>query len=212
MKIIMYNDSVLVINGIEFIYMKNWGCFMDIGSKIKELRNQKGMTLKELSEATNLSIGFLSQLERGLTSVAIDVLTKISDILGVEFTYFFDSSIKEESKLLRSYEKKVLSVENGKIVQYYLTNNLKDKDMIPRYIEVLPGTEEDMVPYGHQGEEFIYVLEGVLTIYIENKEYNMYPGDSVHINSTEPHNWANYSNNTVRLLMVNTPNSLKNKK
>lgn len=61
----------------------------DIGKKIKKLRTNKKLTLKELSEKTNLSIGFLSQLERGLTTVAIDSLTKIAKELDVSLTYFF---------------------------------------------------------------------------------------------------------------------------
>ncbi len=64
----------------------------DIGKKIKKLRTNKKLTLKELSERTNLSIGFLSQLERGLTTVAIDSLTKIAKELDVNLTYFFSST------------------------------------------------------------------------------------------------------------------------
>ncbi len=66
----------------------------DIGKKIKKLRTNKKLTLKELSEKTNLSIGFLSQLERGLTTVAIDSLTKIAKELDVSLTYFFQAPKK----------------------------------------------------------------------------------------------------------------------
>jgi len=64
-----------------------------------------------LSERTNLSIGFLSQLERGLTTVAIDSLAKIAKELDVSLTYFFQAPKKNKKIVLRSYEKEILQVE-----------------------------------------------------------------------------------------------------
>ncbi|WP_277927524.1 helix-turn-helix domain-containing protein [Bacillus cereus group sp. BfR-BA-01383] len=58
--------------------------------KIKKLRTEKGMTLKELIEKSELSVGILSQFERGLTTIAVDSLEKLADIIGVHLTHFFD--------------------------------------------------------------------------------------------------------------------------
>ena len=63
-----------------------------IGAKVKAFRTAKKYTLKQLSEESGLSIGFLSQLERGLSSIAIDSLAKLADILGVSLSAFFDST------------------------------------------------------------------------------------------------------------------------
>ena len=63
-----------------------------IGAKVKAFRTAKKYTLKQLSEESGLSIGFLSQLERGLSSIAIDSLAKLATILGVSLSSFFDSS------------------------------------------------------------------------------------------------------------------------
>ena len=65
----------------------------DIGSKIKKYRKEKKYTLKNLSEQTGLSIGFLSQLERGITTIAIDSLANVADVLGVEMMDFFDAQL-----------------------------------------------------------------------------------------------------------------------
>lgn len=183
---------------------------MDIGRKIKELRNDKKMTLKELSEKSGLSVGFLSQLERGLTTIAVDSLENIAQILGVQLLYFFDVPCKTNKKILRSYERQILSIQEGGFISYSLCPDLGDKSFIPKLIEVLPHKNEEQVAlYKHSGEEFIYVLEGILTMYIENDVYELYPGDSVHMDSDIVHNWQNNTNKLVKILAVNSPNYLK---
>lgn len=186
---------------------------MDIGSKIKELRNSRKMTLKELSEKSELSVGFLSQLERGLTTIAIDSLENIAEILGVHLSYFFDVPHKENKKVLRSYERQVLSIQEGGFIAYSLCPDLEDKSFIPKLVEVLPHKNEERIAlYKHSGEEFIYILEGILTMYIENDIYELYPGDSVHMDSDIIHNWQNNTNKVVKILSVNSPNYLKGDK
>ncbi len=76
----------------------------NIGEKVKELRTNNKMTLKELSEKTNLSTGFLSQFERGLTTIAIDSLQQISRVLGVDITFFFESPPTSRGAILKSYQ------------------------------------------------------------------------------------------------------------
>ncbi|CAM2758860.1 XRE family transcriptional regulator [Hathewaya histolytica] len=185
----------------------------DIGSKIKELRNSRKLTLKELSSQTDLSIGFLSQLERGLTTIAIDSLEKIASVLGVDLSYFFVMPKENKGSVLRNYEKEVFQVVNSKFITYHLTNDLENKSLLPRIIELLPGNEEECVSsYQHEGEEFVYVLEGILTLFLDNNRYELYPGDSAHFESTSIHNWVNSTNKIVRILTVHTPNAFKNKK
>lgn len=179
---------------------------IDIGSKVKELRNSKKMTLKDLSEQTNLSIGFLSQMERGLTAVATDSLSKIAEALGVELSYFFSNPRRSKKYILRSYEKEVFQVQDSGFIMYHLTNEVGNKEMLPRLIELLPNNNEEPLDiYPHEGEEFIYVLEGILTLVINHEQYELFPGDSAHYNSTIPHNWGNYTNKTVKFIEVNMP-------
>lgn len=185
---------------------------MDIGMKIKKLRVEKGITLKVLGAKSELSVGFLSQLERGLTTIAVDSLERIAEILDVHLTYFFDYPVKRKDKILRSYEQEIFDIEEGSSINYCLSTNLEDKQLVPRLIELLPQkSKEEIIPYMHEGEEFVYILEGILTIYIDGESYDVYPGDSIHMNSNVTHNWANYTNKKVKLLAVNTPNNFYNK-
>jgi mannose-6-phosphate isomerase-like protein (cupin superfamily) len=112
--------------------------------------------------------------------------------------------------VLRSYEKEVFNICTSGCIQYNLSNDLKNKEMIPRLIEILPNnTDEDIQTYIHDGEEFIYVLEGTLTLFLNDEDYELYPGDSIHYSSSTTHNWANYTNKMVKLVVVATPNIFK---
>lgn len=183
----------------------------EIGAQIKKLRNDKNMTLKQLSDLTGLSVGFLSQLERGMTSVAIDTLLKIASVLDVSINYFFaEDEPQNDDPVLRRYEQKVILSDRNNFIQYRLSKNLSDKEMLPRLIEILPRKSYEKVNlYSHEGEEFIYILEGILTYYYKNQKYDLYPGDSLHVHSNEIHNWENNTNNVVRLIEVTIPNKFK---
>lgn len=181
----------------------------NIGKKIKDLRTGNNMTLKELSEKTDLSIGFLSQLERGLTTIAIDSLEKIAQELGVDLTYFLAPPREQKKTVLRSYEQEVYQVVNNHII-YNLINDVNERELLPRLIHILPMEKiESIKTYKHKGEEFVYVLEGILTLIVDDEEYSLYPGDSAHYSSMHVHNWANYTNKVVKFIAVNIPNTLK---
>ncbi len=94
----------------------------NIGELIKQKRTENKMTLKDISEATELSIGYLSQLERGLTSIAHDTLKKVAKALGVEMTYFMEQPKTKEKAVLRSYEREILRIEGSSIIEYAMTN------------------------------------------------------------------------------------------
>lgn len=184
-----------------------------IGLRIKNLRNEKKYTLKYVSENTGLSIGFLSQLERGMTSIAIDSLDKIAKLLGVELSSFFHiESPTNGDYIMRRYEHKA-NVVNPEIIEYSLTHNIEEFSLLPRLVEVMPAhqDESELELYTHDGEEFIYILEGILTLQIEEEIFLLYPGDSAHVHSNAKHNWKNETNNVVRFLTVHTPNPFQRK-
>ncbi|MBU3145073.1 helix-turn-helix domain-containing protein [Clostridium sp. CF012] len=183
---------------------------LDVGKKIKELRTKNQLTLKDLSAKTSLSIGYLSQLERGLTTVAIDSLMNIAKALEVTLSYFVAEPKHKKDFIIRSYEREVFQVENNQIIQIQLTNDIENKDLLPRIFEILPtNSTEEVTLYPHIGEEFVYVLEGILTLLINNERHELFPGDSAHYNSNVQHNWANNTNRTVKILTVHTPNLFK---
>jgi Mannose-6-phosphate isomerase len=183
---------------------------LEIGERVKKLRTEKQMTLKNLSDLTDLSVGYLSQLERGKTTVALDSLQKIAEVLAVDFTYFFDMTNTNSSELCKSFERNILFMEKDNYIEYGLSNNLNKMKLLPRLVEVFPQKEAESIEvYTHEGEEFIYILEGILTYYYNGKVFDLYPGDSFHIYSNVPHNLANTTNKVVRLLAVSIPNKFE---
>lgn len=184
-----------------------------IGEKIKELRLQKELTLKDVSEKSNLSISFLSQVERGLTSVSILTLQSISEVLEVDLSYFFTFPKKYATNIKRSFEQEYFRMGESDFIYYSLSNDsLEERKLDPMLVNILPcEREKEIYPSSHKGEEFLYVLEGILTLYVGTEIHQLYPGDSYHICSNTPHEWANYTNTIVKVLSVNTPSVMKNR-
>tara|TARA_Y100001933_G_C18920723_1_gene530925 strand:- start:467 stop:1111 length:645 start_codon:yes stop_codon:yes gene_type:complete len=185
----------------------------DIGSRVKALRLENKLTLKDLSEKTELSTGFLSQLERGMTSIAVDALNDIAMVFDVDLNHFFPKVKSSHDTILHYQDQKIFQIENMKYMHYHLSSELENKSMLPRLVEILPGeTDEDISEYGHMGEEFIYVLEGCLTLFIDDEKHVLYPRDTAHYMSERPHNWANYTSQVVKILVVSVPNPFSEKK
>ena len=182
----------------------------EIGEKINELRSTKGMTLKELGDKANLSVSFLSQAERGLTSITINSLKKIAQAFDTDLNYFFTPPKSHRPMIIRSYEHEIIRIDESKLIYNDLGSDIPNRKLDPMIVTILPTQNiEEVIPYEHQGEEFVHVLEGIFTIFLEDKQYELYPGDSIHISSTTPHNWANFTNKLVKILAVSTPCVLK---
>ncbi|MBP1042541.1 helix-turn-helix transcriptional regulator [Vagococcus sp. BWB3-3] len=178
----------------------------NIGELVKKLRKEHGYTLKDLSQKLNLSVGFLSQFERGVTTIAVEHLVKIATLFNVPINHFFTQSPAPEETIVRSYDQKVMRIINDTVYKS-LSPHPQDKQMMPKLIEMLPAsTNEHVTTYPHEGEEFVYVLAGILTLIINGAEQQLYPGDSAHYASSQPHNWANYTNIVVKFLVLHTPN------
>lgn len=181
-----------------------------IGEQVKQCRKEKGMTLKDVSDRTSLSIGYLSQLERGLTTVSYQTIKKVANALDTDIAYFIDQPKNTKKSILKSYEKKISSIDNNRYLTYMLSDISESSQFLPRYIEILPEKEEETLELNsHDGEEFIYILEGILTLTFENQTYDLYPGDSAHFNSSQAHNCTNKTAKTVKFLVINTPNILR---
>ena len=172
------------------------------------------MTLKTLSDATGLSQGFLSKFERGQTTISVDSLLQIASALGTTIDYLLsqpgepdnDSRDQTSEFVHRSYENSILYIEKS-FINYQITNNYTDMDIFPKLIVLLPSQELDRgTLFAHKGQEFVYVLEGVLTLKIGKNTYNLFPGDTAHFKSDVKHTWYNDTNRNTSILTIHTPN------
>lgn len=206
---------------------------INVGKKIKTYRKAKKYTLKNLAEKTGLSIGFLSQLERGMTTIAIDSLFNLANVLDVDIMDFFDAAPKScDDPVVHSYSRPVLSAA-PETVQFYL-GGAQDHNfqIVPKLLQLMPSQRYLMCPEqsagesrekeedpgaqaagGEQGfyknhqEEFVYVLEGILSLEMDRKTYTLYPEDSIQIAAGKRHCWSNQSNRIVKMLLITVSGS-----
>lgn len=172
----------------------------DIGKKIKDLRIEKRLTLQEVAEKTGLSASFLSQVERSKSSITLQSLSKISDALNVSRSYFF-SDEREVTEIFRGHTEENLNLHKANFVYQSLSGKIEHPIFEPMLVVLLPD-EPNVTTSTHQGQEFVYVLEGTLTVLINDKETELEPGDSFHIDSSTPHTWYNKTSKHVKLLYV----------
>jgi transcriptional regulator with XRE-family HTH domain len=184
---------------------------LHIGEKIRDLRKKAGLVLQDISNLTGLSKPLLSQIEKEVVSPPIATLLKISKALNVNISFFFqDGDPHEKVVLVRRHESKVMDSrhfgreESG---YYYeaLAYKKSKKYMEPFLVEFKRKKAEKLSYFSHDGEEFIYLLEGVLEFRTENQQYILYPGDSLYFESSIPHAYRALERKNARALTVVYP-------
>lgn len=158
---------------------------MDIGSKLKELRILKGLTQEELADRAELSKGFISQLERDLTSPSIATLMDILQCLGTSIGEFFNESPEEQIVFMKNdyFEKHDGDLKNE--IKWIIPN--AQKNMMEPILLTLEAGGETYPDNPHEGEEFGYVLSGNVSIHIGNKTYKAKKGESFYFVSDKKH-------------------------
>lgn len=179
---------------------------MSIGERIKKSRNDKSLSLRELATMVDLSASFLSQIEQGKASPSIENLKKIANSLDVRVSYLIeDEEIKKNSELIRAEERhRVESVDSKTMISLLTSSNI-EKSMEPILYEIEPGGESGRNYYNHFGEEFIFILEGELDIFIEEVRYTLKKGDSFYFKSSQNHRFKNSSKSITKALWVVNP-------
>ncbi|MBM7587254.1 transcriptional regulator with XRE-family HTH domain [Bacillus pakistanensis] len=173
-----------------------------LGKDFKRIRKSKKLTLREVSERSGLSVSFLSQVERGNSSVTFTSLRKIAEALEVNINLFFEA--EEGSPSIKKQSLKTSAVQPN-FTYTSLVGNMEKPQFYPARIELKAG-ESHTTPYRHHGQEFVYVLEGELKVVLENHQETLYAHESLHIDSTEKHVWYNETDQPVILLVVSTNN------
>ncbi len=176
---------------------------MDIGEKLKDLRNRNGLTQEELADRAELSKGFISQLERNLTSPSISTLQDLLQCLGSSLSDFFQEESDEQIVFSREdyFEKKDTDLNN--LIQWIIPNAQKNKmEPILLTLEAGGSTYPDNP---HEGEEFGYVLSGTVTIHLGNRTYTARKGESFYFIPEKTHFLQ--SSRGAKLLWVTTPPS-----
>ncbi len=174
----------------------------DLGARIKALRMKKGLTLEELGSRTELTKGFLSQLERNLTSPSLATLEDIVEVLGVTMSGFFAD---DEEQIVFTKEDAFIDERDDRTLHWIIPNAQKNK-MEPLILELEPGQySQEIEP--HEGEEFGYVLAGKVQLIrsSDSRKIIVKKGESFYFKGNYTHSLFNNGQSTARVLWISTP-------
>jgi len=174
-----------------------------LSERIKELRRQRSLTLRDLSRRTGFSISFLSQVERGLSSLSISSLRTIAEALGADLSYFFPPPV-HDNYVTPKAARRPFRLEGSDIEYVSLGGSFPGRVLEPLLVTLPPG-HRATEPFAHPGEEFGYVLKGRLTMLINGKEHVLQAGDTIHFSSRTRHSWENRGTSPVLAVWIVTP-------
>ncbi|MBR3126638.1 MAG: helix-turn-helix transcriptional regulator [Solobacterium sp.] len=176
---------------------------MDIGKRIRQLRIKNDLTLEELASRTELTKGFLSQLERNLASPSIQTLEDITEALGTTMSNFFAE--EAESQIVFTQADAFLDEQETQTIHWIVPNAQKN-DMEPILLELKPGAQSKRID-PHEGQEMGYVLTG--RIYLvrgqDRKGSLVRKGETFYISGDAGHYLENRSDRPASVLWISTP-------
>ena len=179
---------------------------MEIGNKIRRIRLQRGLTQEELADRCELSKGFISLLERDLTSPSLDTLADILESLGTDLTTFF---AKNDSEKIVFGEDDIFVKEDDETLKgriRWLIPSAQKNQMEPILVEMAPGGET-VEDDPHEGEEFGYVLAGTIKVVVGDRVERVRKDESFYFVPSASHKLVNAGKGPCKVIWVSTPPS-----
>lgn len=180
---------------------------VDVGQRVRAVRQKRGLTLEDVSRRTDLDVGLLASIEDGAVVPPLGTVIKLARALEMKMGYFISGQENRPFTIVRSHDRKVVSrydSNKGKRYGYEyisLAPHKVDRHMEPFIVVLAPAeTEEDRST--HDGQEFIYVLEGAMAVYLEDQRYVLETGDAIYYDSTVPHLVKCHGDKPARILAV----------
>lgn len=179
-----------------------------LGKRIREIRQKKGMTLNQLASQIDATASYISQVERNIIEPSLASLRRIAVVLEVPlFTFLHEDAI--DPVVVRKSERKKLTLPESSITYEFVTPMVADKKVMPKmeiiYFTLAPKSWTSDENINHEADECIFVIEGELEIYLEDKKYCLLAGDSIYIKEHTSHRFYNPTNEIVTGLSNITP-------
>lgn len=172
-----------------------------LGDNVRTRRRELGLTLQDVADGAGLSVGFISQLERSLTSPSLTSLAAISRILDVDFTALF-APPKGDSQTTRAGKRQHYALDGSSFNYERISSNFPGHILNAVILTELPGSRREVSR--HEGEEIYYILSGALTVEIEGNVSVLGIGDSIHFQSSRSHSTWNHTSDVTKILVVVT--------
>jgi len=176
----------------------------EIGRKIKQLRQERGLNLLDLADKTGFTKGYLSKVENSKKSPPVATLITIATALGVSLaTIFSDDETKTSITLVKKSERKIMARDGTAFGYSYepLALSFPDRRMEP-YILTFPIRTKGQGVFQHKGQEMLFVLEGKMRFTYGDTELVVEEGDCVYFDSNVPHFGATAGSKALKCLMV----------
>lgn len=162
-----------------------------VGHRIRSLRGEKGYSLRALAGISGLSPNAISMIERGENSPTVSTLRRLANALEVPIAAFFQEPSEERVAFVKR-DQRTRSVAEG-IAMESLATGLIEQRLEPFLVSIDPGAGTRAETYSHTGEEFVYCLEGRLEYRVEDRLYQIEPGDSLLFKASQTHSFRNAS-------------------
>ena len=181
----------------------------NVGAKIKQVREFQKISREELAQRCNMDVEQIRKIEEEKVVPSLAPLIKIARALGVRLGTFLDDIEQIGPVVVRSDE-----LEKGVRFESQLKENLEhlnffslafnkaDRNMEPFIVDIEPSNQSSYMLSSHEGEEFIYVLEGVVEVNYGKDIYRLEKGDSIYLDSIVSHNVHSGDNQTAKILAV----------
>ncbi|WP_448956085.1 helix-turn-helix domain-containing protein [Labrys neptuniae] len=172
----------------------------NLGERMRERRKQLRLTLQQVADQAGFSVGFISQIERGITVPSLTSLVAVCRVLEVDIGSFFPSP-RGESPVTRRRTRAAYAVDGkpGSSVTYErLSAAFPGNVLRSTLIHEPPGFRSE--PMSHEGEEIFFILEGALTLEIDGERMILETGDSAHFPSTRTHATWNHTDQPATIL------------
>ena len=172
-----------------------------IGPALRERRKALGLSMQKVADAAGLSVGFISQLERGLTSPSLSSRVGIAEVLQTPISQFL-SQPPGDANMTRQSDRVQYAVDAEGPSYERISSSFEGSQLTSVIVHEPPGHRGE--PISHRGEEMFFVLAGEVTVEIEGKVDILRPGDSIHFDSTRVHSTWNHTVETVSILWCGT--------
>ncbi len=180
------------------------------GEKIRLVRERRGMTLKEVGAAANVSESLVSQIERNKVSPSVDTLMAITDALDIDAEYLF-KDYKKKRKITITAESQRNSLTLNGVIYYQLAKitekeaTITSAEVETLLIEIEPGGQKGDIEYGHPGNEIGIILQGYGELLYGTETYDLKVGDSLSFSSDLPHILRNKGADVMKAIWIITP-------
>jgi transcriptional regulator with XRE-family HTH domain len=177
----------------------------EIGSRIKQFRLAKGLTLKDIEVRAKVSATHVSEIERGMTSPTVGALAKIAEAMGTDVAYFVEKRNLSQVSVVSKDDRRRMQFLDWGATYHSLTHDLPHRVISFLEVELEPGIARPEETSTHDGEEFALVTKGVMEIIIGDEKYILKEGDSIHYKANKPHAMRNIGDARCRAIWVTMP-------